>query len=277
MNVGLALGGGGARGFAHIGVFRALSEAGHVPTAVAGCSMGGIVGAFIAAGYDVAKIEQTFRSTNPIKLLDRSRGGALMGSRGIAQELSRHLPETFESLELPFSVTAVDVNLGRLVVLRSGPLIPALRATSALPGILSPVHLGGRTLIDGGLLNNLPVDLARAATLDPIVAVDVSTPPNRDLQVHPDDNAWKKLVEPIAHGRRPFIVELFVKAYDIPQALITEMRLAVNPPDLLIRPPLDPSFKLEDYHKFDQALDVGFRAAEKQLRDFPAPRAPGPS
>jgi NTE family protein len=269
VEIGLALGGGGSRGFAHLGVLRAVRERGLEINGIAGCSMGGIVVAFAAAGFEPDKMEEIFRGTPFVKLLDRGRGGALMGGKGITTQLAKHLPETFEELELPFAVTAVDVNLGRPVVLRSGPLLPALRATSALPGILAPVHHRGHVLIDGGLLNNVPVDVVRTHTLAPVVAVDVTPPAGRALDLTEDGGVWENFFEPIAKGRRPLIVELFMKAYEIPQALINDIRLATNPPDLLIRPPLEPDFKLEDYDRLEEAVEIGYREALARLDGFP--------
>jgi NTE family protein len=269
VKIGLVLGGGGSRGFAHLGVLRALAERGHEPVAIAGCSMGGIVGAFAAAGIDPGDIQRKFEETPFLKLLDRGRGGALVGGKGITAQLAKHLPETFGDLKLPFAVTAVDVNLGRPVVLHEGPLLPALRATSAVPGLLAPVHLGGRVLIDGGLLNNVPVDVVRTYTLAPVVAVDVTPPAHRGLDLREDAGIWERFLEPITKGRRPLIVELFMKAYEIPQALINDIRLATNPPDLLIRPPLDPDLKLEDYDRLEEAAEIGYREALARLDDSP--------
>ncbi|MCA9752248.1 MAG: patatin-like phospholipase family protein [Gemmatimonadetes bacterium] len=270
MEIGLVLGGGGSRGFAHLGVLRALAERGVHAVTIAGCSMGGIVGAFVAAGHSPDRITSAFREAKLHRLLDRARGGALMGGRGIVSELGKHLPKRFEDLELPLAVTAVDVDRGCAVVLSEGDLLEALRATSAVPGILAPVHRDGRVLIDGGLLNNVPVDVARSRTLLPIVAVDVSPPRNRALDLREDAGVWERLIQPIAQGRRPLLVELFVKAYEIPQALITETRLAITPPDLLIRPPLDPHLKLEDYDRLEEAIEVGWREADRRLEGFGA-------
>ena len=270
MKIGLVLGGGGARGFAHIGVLRALAERGLEPSAIAGCSMGGIVGALHAAGFAPADIHDRFANLPARNLLDHSRYGGLMGHKGIDRELDKYLPDNFEDLEIPLAVTAVDVQEGRLVVLSKGPLVPALRATSALPGIFTPVYHEGRILVDGGLLNNVPVNVVGVLTLDPVVAVDVASPPNRKLQFEDSRSFIEKLRSPLRDGQRPLTIELFMKAFDIPTALMTNLQLAASRPQVLIRPHLDPNLKVEDFNRLDEAIEVGYEAAVQALdREWP--------
>lgn len=265
MKIGLVLGGGGARGFAHIGVLRALAERDIEPTAIAGCSMGGIVGALHGAGWGPAEIHDRFANLPARSLLDHSRHGGLMGHKGIDRALTELLPATFEDLAIPLAVTAVDVQQGRPVVLRRGPLVPALRATSALPGIFTPVSHEGRILVDGGLLNNVPVDVIGVLTLDPVVAVDVASPPDRELVFKDQRGFLEKLRAPLQQGQRPLTFELFMKAYDIPTSLMTDLRLAAHRPRVLIRPPLDPNLKVEDFNRLDEAIEVGYVAAKEAL------------
>jgi NTE family protein len=265
LKVGLVLSGGGARGYAHIGVLRSLEERGLKVEAIAGCSMGGIIGALHAAGYTAAQIRDVFDGIDLIGLLDRSSMGGLIGGKGITRHLEKHLPATFEELKVPLAVTAVDVQRGRLVVLNRGKLMPALRATSALPGIFAAVKHAGRVLIDGGLLNNLPVDVIRAMTLAPVVAVDTSAPADRRLVFEDERTLWEKVRTPLKHRKRPLIFEMLMKSIDIPQGPVTSVRLSLNPPEVLIRPPLDPDLKIEDYNRLDEAVQVGFEAAELKL------------
>jgi NTE family protein len=266
MKIGLALSGGGARGLAHIGVLRALAEHDLEPSAIAGCSMGGIVGAMWAAGFRADDIEEIFSETSYRDLFAFGTMGGLIGGKRIEALLDKHLPDTFEDLELPLAVTAVDVQEGELLVLRSGELVPALQASSALPGILSPVPYEGRVLIDGGLLNNLPVDVIRTMTLDPVVAVDVAAPPNRHLNFEAGKSFWKQIDALFTSGQRVLTIELFMKAFDVPQALVTEMRLAMQPPQLLIRPHLRANLKVEDFDHRDEAVAAGYEAARHALR-----------
>jgi len=265
MKIGLVLGGGGARGFAHIGVLRALAERGLEPSAIAGCSMGGLVGALHAAGVGHDEIQHHFNDLPVYRLVDYARRGGLMGHKGIDPALAEHLPATFDELNIPLAVTAVDVQEGRSVILRRGDLLPALRATSALPGIFSPVSHEGRILVDGGLLNNVPVDVIGVMTLDPVVAVDVGSPPNRKLTFEDHRSFLEKLRAPTPPGERPLTIELFMKAFDIPAALMTNLALTAYRPTVLIRPPLDPHLKVEDYNRFDEAIEVGYQAAVQTL------------
>lgn len=265
MKIGLCLGGGGARGFAHIGVLKAMDERGLEPSAISGCSMGGLVGALYAAGVGPDEIRERFLSIEPVRILDQARGGGLIGHKGVDRQIEKHLPENFADLKVPLAVTAVDVQEGKLVVLRSGPLLPALRATSALPGLFTPVHHEGLVLIDGGLLNNLPVDVIDTLTLDPVVAVDVGAPQNRKLIFEDNRSFLKKLKDSSLTSQRPLIIELLMKTYDIPTALITDLRLAVHRPQVMIRPPLDPNMKVEDYKLLDTAIEIGYQAAAEAL------------
>jgi NTE family protein len=264
LKIGLVLGGGGARGYAHIGVLRSIEERELQVEAIAGCSMGGIIGALHAAGFSADEIKELFAGLDLIRLLDRSGMGGLIGGKGVTRHLEKHLPATFEDLKIPLSVTAVDVQRGRLIVLNRGKLMPALRATSALPGIFAAVKHTGRILIDGSLLNNLPVDVIRTMTLAPVVAVDTSAPADRRLVFEDERSLWNKVRTPLIKGKRPLIFEMLMKSIDIPQGPITSMRLSLNPPEVLIRPQL-PDLKIEDYSRIEEAVAAGFNAAEIKL------------
>lgn len=265
MKIALVLGGGGARGFAHIGVLKSLAQHGIEPIAIAGCSMGGLVGALFASGHDHQDILKIITTIKPWNLLDRSRMGALIGGRGMAHEMDKYLPKTFAELSIPLAVTAVDLQTGKLVVFNKGALHPALRATSSVPGIISPEKHGDRFLIDGGLLNNLPVDVIGAMADAPTIAVDVAPPGNRRIPL--DDSLLDRAKQVVRGEHRPMVFELFMKAFDIPGAMLTESRLALNPPDLLIRPELDPNLKMEDLARYPEAIEAGFEATEKALEN----------
>lgn len=269
----LALGGGGARGLAHVGVLRALEEKGYGAEAVAGCSMGGIIGALLGSGVSSGEIVDILEHIRLRELLDFGADGGLIGGKGIERILKSHVRERFEDLDIPLKVTAVDVQRGTLVILGSGPLVPALRATSALPGILSPVEHLGRVLIDGGLLNNLPIDVVRTMSLSPLLAVDVAAPPNRHLDF--DEN--RGLIAAVKRlGNREFrnlTMELFMKSFDIPQRFITDTRLAMDPPEVLVRPELPVAFGVEDAHRWEEAVEIGYRATKAALERWEAKHA----
>ncbi|HEX6972452.1 MAG TPA: patatin-like phospholipase family protein [Limnochordia bacterium] len=174
MSVGVALGGGGVRGAAHIGVLREIRRAGLMPAAVAGTSSGALIGALFCAGVDWSEVEATARMLTPRQLWPRFR----IGRRrlGLMQTVARWIGETttFEDLPIPLAVVAIDLCSGREIVYRSGPVLPALHAAVALPPWLGPLWLqSGEALVDAGVLNRVPVD-PLVGQVDRIVAVDVS-------------------------------------------------------------------------------------------------------
>lgn len=225
--------------------------------------MGGIVGAFLASGHDADAMESIARSIGYEAFLSFGEMGGLVGGERIEKLFAEYLPKRFEDLGVPLLVTAVDVQDGELVVMSEGGLATALRATSALPGLIAPVRFGHRVLVDGGLLNNLPVDLGRTLGHVPLVAVDVAAPSNRRLNFE-ERGVWDRLRE-VVQPQRTLTIELFMKAFDVPQALVSKMRLAMSPPDLLIRPPLDRDFGVEQFGRIDEALTVGYEAALEAL------------
>lgn len=265
MKVGLALGGGGARGFAHIGVMRAIEERGIEPVAVAGCSMGGIVGAFVANGITSEKIRAAFADTKAISLFDWGGKGGIIGGRGLEKQFEQHLPARFDELKLPFQTTAVDIQEGRLYVFFEGEIAPALRATSAVPGLFSPVEHDGRVLVDGGLLSNVPIEEVRSMTTRPIIAVDVTAPPDRPLIFEDNRSFLEKLRAPLQHGKRPLFIELLTKAYEIPVAILNDIRIAGLRPEIYIKPRLDPDLKPEDFERMDEAIEAGYSKAVEVL------------
>lgn len=176
--VGLALGSGAARGWAHIGAIRALLDAGIVPELVCGSSVGAVVGAAYAAG-DLEAFESWVRSldrTRVLRNLDISfRGGLLKGAQFFAF-MSPELPDRdITGLPRPFGAVATDLETGREIWIRSGSLHDALRASVAMPGLITPAVRDGRWLVDGGLVNPVPVSLCRAMGADTVIAVDLNT------------------------------------------------------------------------------------------------------
>ncbi len=265
MEIGLVLGGGGARGIAHIGALRVLEERGVQPVAIAGCSIGVLIGALFAAGHSSRDIERIVRSLKRLELLDVGKNGGILGSGRIERFLEPHLPKTFEELEIPVKATAVDCQTGRLVVLGSGLLLPAILGSCAMPGLLSPVFHEEWVLLDGGVLNNLPVDVIRAMTTRPVLAVDIAVPHDRKLDFD-DDRSLKDRMAALFRGNPNWLtVELFLKAFDIPLEFLTRSRLALHPPDVMVEPELDPQFKREDFHRVDEALEAGLRTTRDAL------------
>jgi NTE family protein len=174
--VTLALGGGAARGIAHLGVLKVLSEAGIPVRGVAGTSAGSVVGAFLCAGRDWRWMLAEARGLRWADLVQPvvPRMG-MLGTERLERLLERQLGVLrFEDLSLPFAAVCVDIATGEEVVLRSGPLAPAIRASCSVPGIFAPVDLGTRLLVDGGLLNDVPADVARAIVGGPVLAVKLT-------------------------------------------------------------------------------------------------------
>ncbi len=181
MEIALALGGGGVKGIAHIGVIRCLAQAGFRINAVAGTSAGAIIGALFAAGYDPDRIQALIGTVDTSRLFARlpQDGPALMGMAGVIHALTPVLDEcTFADLKIPFACTAVDIRTAQEVVLHQGQVLEAVLASSAVPGVFPPQLVADCQLVDGGVLDPVPVDLARWLAPDlPVVAVVLSPEP----------------------------------------------------------------------------------------------------
>jgi NTE family protein len=254
--VGLALGSGSARGWAHIGVIRALEQAGVRPDLVCGTSIGSLVGAAYAAG-EIDRLEQWALSLRPgevIKFLDVSLGRGLVKGERIMSFFQRNFRDRpLEELTLPFAAVATSLEDGAEVWLRHGSTLAAVRASIAIPGLLAPVQHEGSVLVDGGLVNPVPVSLARAMGAGFVIAVDLNS-----------DIAGRHLR---ARSRRgdagmPSPREVFASSLNVMQVRITRSRLAGDPPDLLVAPRLA-HFALLDYHRAKEAIEEGKRAVAR--------------
>lgn len=189
--IGLALSGGAARGLAHIGVIKVLQEEGVKISCVAGASVGSLMGALTAAGMrweEMAEIARNIKWKDLAQLTLSPMGIARHSKlKAIIDDLIGG--KRFEDLPIPFAAVAVDISSGEEVVLRHGSVADAVRASSSIPGIFEPTIIGGRYLVDGGLLNNLPVDVARELGADMVVAVELNsqsfapTPPKNVLDI----------------------------------------------------------------------------------------------
>ncbi len=266
----LALGGGAARGLVHIGVLEVLEREGLRPNALVGSSMGGLIAALSAVGLaaaDIAKLARSFRF--PRWFIP---GGFFTWERVFPSAAAPLRKRTFEELARPLAVTAVDLDAGAQVVLQSGPLLPAVRATCAVPGILPPEHLGGRWLVDGGLVNIVPVDVAWTTNPDVVVAVRAGiakTRPMRFLDSPVSSLLWRagKLLPNPASAK--LTLDVLARAAEIALEHQSTLAMAMAGPEVLIEPRLD-SFAMRDFHRLDEALAAGRQAAEEAL---PAIRA----
>jgi NTE family protein len=291
--IGLALGGGGARGFAHIGVLRTLLAHGIEPDIIVGTSIGAVVGGCHAAGrLDV--IEEWARSLTKrgiLGYLDISlTGGGLIGGGKLAARLEEKLGNTsIEALPIRFATITTEVGTGHEIWLTRGRLVDAMRASYALPGIFPPVSLDGRWLVDGALVNPVPVSATRVFGARLVIAVNLSTDilgrsmimagEGAEPEPPPDPvperggfrsmfGAERALKRQFAGGpRRPGIPSVMIDAFNIMQDRIARARLAGDPPDVMINPRVG-HIGWFDFHRAQEAIEVGARAAERALDDI---------
>ena len=243
MNITLALGGGGAKGNAHIGVIRRLEKEGFKINAVAGTSFGGLVAVFYAAGYPISQIEDMFANLDPASLYGHSpgQGPSLLGLAGAAKWLKEIFGEkSFADLQLPCAVTAVDLKSGREVILSEGRVADAILATIAVPGVLPHLTIGDWELVDGGVLNPVPVSVARLlAPKLPVVAVVLTEPlgmPAKTWTLPVPNIIPRVLVDRLSRLNYAQAFDIFLRSLDIVDRALVEYRLAVDKPEIIIRP-----------------------------------------
>jgi NTE family protein len=299
--IGLALGSGSARGWAHIGVIRALSEAGIRVDCVAGTSIGALVGAVYAAGnidtLEEVVLELDWKQIAYFFDVVFPKSGLIDGKK-VADFFRSHVQEkNIEDLALPFRAVSTDLTTGREVVMKQGDIIEAVRASISVPGIFTPVKRNGAILVDGGVVNPVPVSVVREMGADFVIAVDL----NHDivgekgikktsvansteaapgsgsggsfikrskildaLSVRFETHALPALTQ-IKQWRStdplPNIFEVLMTSMRVMEAQITATRLAMDPPDLLIRPNLG-HLKLLEFNRAQEAIAEGFREAE---------------
>ena len=274
MDIAIALGGGGAKGNSHIGVLRRLEKENFKVRAIAGTSFGGIVAVMYAAGYAPDEIEDAFAKVDQTRLYGRSpeEKPSLLGLAGVRRWLDEVLPgRTFADLEIPCAVTAVDLNCGCEVVLDDGPVKDALLATIAVPGIF-PAHPWHEwELVDGGVLNPVPVSVARSlAPSLPVVAVTLLAPmgePARSMDMPVPAGIPKPILDRLAHIRYAQAFDVFMRSVDVGNRAIAEYRLAVDEPDIIIRPDVSDIGLLEQVDVREVARR-GDRAVEAVLPEL---------
>jgi len=291
--IGLALGGGAARGFAHIGIVRTLIAHGIFPNVVVGTSIGAVVGGAYASGH-LDTLEEWARSLqrrNILGYLDiRLNGSGLIGGDKLAAQLENAIGDVLiDDLPLKFASVATEIRTGHEIWLTHGRVVDAMRASYALPGIFSPVLVGDRWLVDGALVNPVPVSAARALGAEIVIAANVSSdvfthsmtiyshgapagppeavsdpaPPKRGLgKFFSAERTMKR--EFFGSAARPGISSVMVDAFNIMQDRITRARLAGDPPDLLISPRVG-EIGWFDFHRADDLIAHGARVAERAI------------
>ncbi|HQS99857.1 MAG: patatin [Hydrogenophilales bacterium 16-64-46] len=278
--IGLALGGGSARGWAHIGAIRVLEEAGVRPDLVCGTSIGALVGAAYVAG-ELDRLETWVRSLKlqtVVSFLDFTLGGGLIKGDKLIEFFRAHFVDRdIRELERPYGAVATDLARGREIWLREGGVSDAVRASIALPGLFTPVVHDGTWLVDGGLVNPVPVSLARAMGADFVIAIDLNAdilgrhlrnaPASRTRRAKPTlaDTVMAQLgIERDDGPAPPAMLDVLASSINIMQVLITRSRLAGEPADAIIAPPLA-SLGLMEFHRATVAIEAGRRAAEAAL------------
>ena len=292
-SIGLVLGGGAARGFAHIGVIKTLVAKGLVPEVIAGTSIGAVVGGCYAAGrLDALEAwARSLTSRSVLSYLDVNLSGSgLIWGHRLARRLETELGGiTIDDLPFRFAAIATEIGTGHEIWLTRGNLVEAMRASYTLPGIFAPVRLGGRWLVDGTLVNPVPVAAARALGARLVLAVNLnadlfgrgttiashgSDVDGEDvfdgLRRHPRGLIGffgaERVVKRQFFGRpgRPGISTVMVEAFNVMQDRIARSRLAGDPPDVLVNPRLG-SIGLFEFHRAQEAIALGAEATEKAL------------
>ncbi|MCC3701454.1 patatin-like phospholipase RssA [Rouxiella badensis] len=287
LKIGLALGSGAAKGWAHIGVINALHEMGIEVDIVAGCSVGSLVGAAYVSGRLPAMEGwvRSFSYWDVLRLMDFSwrRGGLLRGER-IFNAVSQLLRiEDFEQCNRKFGAVATNLSTGRELWLTKGDLHQAVRASCSMPGLLAPVWFNGYWLVDGAVVNPVPVSLTRAMGADIVIAVDLQHEAHlmqQDLlsvQANPDniddvkelnwrDKIRQKLARPVVrqNSQTPTAMEIMSTSIQVLENRLKRYRMAGDPPDVVLQP-FCPQISTLDFHRAEEAIEAGRLAVEKQM------------
>lgn len=288
--VSLVLGSGGARGLAHIGAIRALEERNLSIESIAGSSMGAVVGGMRAAGKldDYAEWVSKLEQSDVFKLVDwtLSSGGLISGDRIIKHLKDMVGDACIEDLPIDFTAVAVDIERGREIWLSKGPLFDAIRGSIAIPGLFTPHRYHGRLLVDGGILNPIPVAPTLRSLNDLTVVVNVNGPipsvREKDQTTSGRDDAdeseeatftervrrfFNNLIErdePDFGEGQPGIVAMLIKSLETMESVITRQHLAVFQPDLVVEIPKD-ACMIHEFHRADELIDLGYQRTIKAL------------
>lgn len=274
MDITLALGGGGSKGNAHIGVLRKLEQEGFRVRAIAGTSFGGLVAAFYALGFTPDEIEALFESADQTRLYGRlpGDGASLLGLAGAATWLDQRVgKQTFADTRIPCALTGVDLNAAREVILAEGSIKDAILATIAVPGLFPPRRIGKWNLVDGGALDPVPVAAARAlAPKLPVVAVALTSPigePTRDMRISLPSYVPAPIAQRLANLSYAQAFDIFVYAAEIVNRQMTELRLEADQPEVVIRPAVQ-HINLLDRVDVSDVAKLGELATEQALPEL---------
>jgi NTE family protein len=309
--IGLALGSGSARGLAHLGVIRAIEDAGIEVDFIAGTSMGALIGAIHAAGkldeLEAAFLGFDWKKTTSFFDVVLPKSGLLDGAR-VSELVRAHIhADTIEALAIPFAATATDIVSGEEVVIKSGDVIEAVRASISVPGIFTPVRSNGRILVDGGITNPVPASAVRAMGAGIVIAVDLNheivagknlKPLLGAERMNPAEerasgmlSRWvgdyrlsmkdirQKLLEgdnPVSAQFRqwvsqeplPNIFEVLLASINIMETHITRTRLSLDRPDVIIQPPLG-HIRFLEFDRAEEIIAIGYEHTRRQLAALP--------
>ena len=275
-NISLALGGGGTKGFAHIGVIKEILEQGYSISAIAGTSAGGIVGALYACGYSIREIETMAKDLDYTKLftINISEPPSLLSLSKFFSIYKKYIGDrTFDSLKIPFAVSTVDNKTGQEFIVNQGSVLNAIKATTAVSGVFPPFVKGESALVDGGVLNPVPVDIARWLHDDaPVVAVSLNAP----------RESWSKLptytipnylpipefvANQITNLRIGKSVQTFTDSLELMMNMITWLRLKIDQPDIIITPSVYHN-TMYDNVDIDEMILAGIEAVQQSGPQF---------
>jgi NTE family protein len=277
MDIALALGGGGVRGVAHIGVLRALEAHGFQIKAIAGTSAGGLVGAVYAAGKSTQEIETAAKEMDQHRSFGRASDDrpSLLGLSSIANKLSELLADrTFDDLQIPFAATAVSLQSGKEIILRKGKVLDAVLATIAIPGVFPCKEIGGRVLIDGGVLDPIPVQVARWMRPDlPVVAVVLHQVPEDWSSDDPDlplpIPAPSSIVEMLTKLRPVQAFKIFTRSMEVATNQLTELSMHIYEPEVIIKPQVGHIGILQNID-VEKIINAGMDATEEAINRIKA-------
>ncbi|HMN61518.1 MAG TPA: patatin-like phospholipase family protein [Anaerolinea sp.] len=280
MDISLALGGGGTRGISHLGVIDCLEKNGFRIRAVAGTSIGSLIGAVYAAGKPIPEVLQRIHKIDRAALYRRrpEDGPSLLGHAGLIETLSDLLDDcTFDDLKTPFGCPAVDLNRLKEVYLTQGSVINAVLASSAFPGVLPPRPMGDALLVDGAILDPVPVNLARKlAPGIPVVAVALQSAPEdwgTVTEANVIDTAPlpipipSQIIQGFSRLRIGQAVRIFTQSMDINSRMVAELRMKIDKPDVIIRPDVM-QFGLFELVDPDILFEKGREAARARLPEI---------
>lgn len=289
VKIGLALGSGAAKGWAHIGVINALERAGIKIDIVAGCSVGALVGSAYASDglLPLEKWVRSFSYWDVLRMMDFTwrRGGVLRGERVFNHFRQLISTESIEQCTLRFGAVATNLSTGRELWFTNGDLHQAVRASSSIPGLFAPIAYNGYWLVDGAVVNPVPISLTRALGADVVIAVDLqhdaylmpqellsSTPniPKVDVE---ENRIIDKLRQQLAKitqpqiNKTPSAMEIMITSIQVLENRVKRNRMAGDPPDVLVQP-CCPQISILDFHRAEEAILAGEKAVEKKLNEL---------